>query len=156
MTDNISHKMSPNILICKNEQELEAQFPNDFIVNIDGEKTLTLRQFYETMAYLLEIPDFGFTLDELSDSLSDLQWLDERRIILYFTNTDIFMSKEREPAKIVGIINTLDAVAEDWKWVEDELNDEKEIIIVFEHSPRIVKLLDQEDINYKAMDSLNQ
>jgi hypothetical protein len=148
--------MSPNILICKNERELEAQFSDDFIVNIDGKKAMTLRQFYEEAAYLLDIPDFGFTLDELSDSLSDLQWLEENRIVLYFTNTEIFMSKERDPAKIAGVINTLDAVAEDWKWVEEELNDEKEIIIVFEDSQRIQKILEQESINYKIMDSLNQ
>ncbi|WP_020605848.1 barstar family protein [Spirosoma spitsbergense] len=148
--------MSPNILICKSEQELEAQFSDDFIVNIDGKKAMTLRQFYEEAAYLLDIPDFGFTLDELSDSLSDLQWLEENRIVLYFTNTEIFMSKERDPAKIAGVINTLDAVAEDWKWVEEGLNDEKEIIIVFEDSHRIQKILEQESINYKIMDSLNQ
>lgn len=148
--------MNPNILICKSEQELEAQFSDEFIVNIDGKKTLTLRQFYEEVAYLLEIPDFGFTLDELSDALSDLQWLEENRIVLYFTNTEIFMSKERDPAKITGVISTLDAVAEDWKWVEDDLDDEKEIIIVFEESHRILKLLEQESINYKIMDSSNQ
>ena len=147
--------MSPNILICNSERELEAQFSSDFIVNIDGKKSLTLRQFYEEAAYLLEIPNFGFTLDELSDSLSDLQWLDENRIVLYFTNTEIFMSKERDPAKILGVINTLDAVAEDWKWVEDELNDEKEIVIIFEHSDRILNLLEEESINYKNMDPLN-
>ncbi|WP_018618885.1 barstar family protein [Spirosoma luteum] len=147
--------MSPNILICNSERELEAQFSNDFIVNIDGKKALTLRQFYEEAAYLLEIPNFGFTLDELSDSLSDLQWLEENRIVLYFTNTEIFMSKERDPAKILGVINTLDAVAEDWKWVEDGLNDEKEIVIIFEHSNRILNLLEEESINYKNIDPLN-
>ncbi len=143
--------MSPNILICQSERGLEAQFSNDFIVNIDGKKTLTLRQFYEEAAYLLEIPNFGFTLDELSDSLSDLQWLDETRIVLYFTNTDTLMSKERDPAKVLGVINTLDAVAEDWKWVEDGLNDEKEIVVLFEHSDRIINLLEGEGINYKIM-----
>ena len=148
--------MSPNILICKTESELQAQFSTDFIVNIDGKKALTLRQFYEVIAYLLEIPDFGFTLDDLSDSLSDLHWLDENRIVLYFTNTEIFMSKERDPAKIAGVINTLDAVAEDWKWVEDELKDEKEIIMVFEDSQRILKILEQESINYKEIDPVNQ
>ncbi len=148
--------MSPNILICNAESELQAEFPTDFIVNVDGKKALTLRQFYEVIAYLLEIPDFGFTLDDLSDSLNDLHWLDEKRIVLYFTNTEIFMNKERDPAKIAGVINTLDAVAEDWKWVEDELNDEKEIIVVFEYSERIVKILEQESINYKELGALNR
>ena len=144
--------MSPNILICKSERELKAQFSDDFIANIDGKKALTLRQFYEEIAYLLDIPDFGFTLDELSDSLSDLQWLDENRIVIYFTNTEIFMSRERDPAKIAGVISTLDAVAEDWKWVEEEMDDEKEIIIIFEDSDRITKILDQESINYEIME----
>lgn len=147
--------MSPNILICTSERELKTLFSDDFIANIDGRKALTLRQFYEEVAYLLDIPDFGFTLDELSDSLSDLQWLEENRIVLYFTNTEIFMSRERDPAKIVGVISTLDAVAEDWKWVEDDFSDEKEIVIIFEDSDRVRKLLDQESINYKMMDSLN-
>ena len=144
--------MSPNILICKSERELKAQFSDDFIANIDGKKALTLRQFYEEIAYLLDIPDFGFSLDELSDSLSDLQWLDENRIVIYFTNTEIFMSRERDPAKIAGVISTLDAVAEDWKWVEEEMDDEKEIIIIFEYSDRITKILDQESINYEIME----
>lgn len=147
--------MSPNILICKSEQEIEAQFFNDFIVNIDGKKVVTLRQFYEEAAYLLEIPNFGFTLDDLSDSLSDLQWLEETRIVMYFTNTDTLMSKERDPVKILGVISTLDAVAEDWKWVEDDSSDEKEIIIVFEYSDRILNLLEKESINYQIMSQPN-
>lgn len=146
--------MSPNILICQSERELESLFANDFIAHIDGKKVITLRLFYEDIADLLEIPDFGFNLDALNDSLNDLQWLDDERIVLYITNTNDFISKERDPAKIGSVLNVLDATAEDWKWMDDEQEDRKEIVIVFEDSPRIRQLLDKEIIAYKLINEL--
>ena len=147
--------MSPNILICQSESELESRYPTDFIAHIDGKKVLTLRQFYEEIADLLEIPDFGFTLDSLNDSLNDLQWLEDERIILYITNTNELISKERDPAKVGSVLNILDATAEDWKWVEnDESLSKKELIIVFEDSPRIRKMLEKEAINYALFSEL--
>lgn len=92
--------MTPNVLICQSERELEAHFAKDFIAHIDGKKAITLRQFYEEIADLLEIADFGFNLDALNDSLNDLQWLEDERIVLYFTDTNDLVSKERDPAKM--------------------------------------------------------
>lgn len=147
--------MTPNFLICQSERELEAHYANDFIVNIDGKHALTLRQFYEEMADLLEIPNFTFTLEALNDSLNDLQWLEDKRVVLYFTNTGELISKERDPAKLASVLNILDATAEDWKWVEeDESLDKKEIVVVFEDSPRIRKALDTESIDYALMSTL--
>ncbi|QJW92066.1 barstar family protein [Spirosoma taeanense] len=148
--------MNPNILLSQSESELERHFSADFIAHIDGRQTTTLRQFYEAIADLLEIPDFGFTLEALNDALNDLGWLEDERIVLYITNTADFISKERDPAKMSSVLNVLDATAEDWKWVDDdEQADRKEIIIVFEDSPRIRKLLDQESIDYKLMAELD-
>lgn len=148
--------MTPNILICQSERELEARYANEFIAHIDGQKTLTLRQFYEEMADLLEIPDFGFTLDALNDSLNDLQWLEDKRIVLYFTNTNEFISKERDPAKVGSVLNILDVTAEDWKWTDDDDSlEKKEIIVVFEDSPRIRKMLEKESIDYALISELN-
>jgi len=148
--------MSPNILISQSEADLKTRFGSDFIAHIDGAKTLTLRQFYEAMAHVLEIPDFGFSLDDLSDSLNDLHWLEDERIVLYITDTNSFISKERDPAKMVSVLNMLDATAEDWKWVDDEeIDDKKEIIVVFEDSERIQKLLQKEQIDYKQIADLN-
>ncbi|UFH55259.1 barstar family protein [Spirosoma sp. KNUC1025] len=147
--------MIPNVLISQSERELEAHFPTDFIAHIDGKNVTTLRQFYERIADLLEIPDFSFTLESLNDSLNDLEWLEDERIILYFTNTNDFISKERDPAKMGSILSVLDATAEDWKWVEDDQSsDKKEIVIVLEDSPRIRRLLDSESINYALMSEL--
>lgn len=147
--------MTPNFLISQSERELEVRYANDFIVNVDGKHALTLRQFYEEMADLLEIPNFTFTLEGLNDSLNDLQWLEDKRVVLYFTNTSELISKERDPAKLASVLNILDATAEDWKWVdEDETLDKKEIVVVFEDSPRIRKALDMESIDYALMSTL--
>lgn len=143
--------MSPNVLLSQSERELEILFSNDFIAHIDGKKILTLRQFYEAVADLLEIPGFGFNLNSLSNALNDLQWLEDQRIILYFTNTNELISKERDPSKMGSILSMLDATAEDWKWPEDELIDAKEIIVVFEDSARIQQLLNQENICYAML-----
>jgi hypothetical protein len=148
--------MTPNIFISKSEDELEAHFADYFIAHIDGQKTVTLRQFYQEMADLLEIPDFSYSLDALNDSLNDLQWLEDERIVLYFTNTNDLVSKERDPAKLGSVLNILDATAEDWKWVddEDEITDKKEIVIVFDDSPRIRKMLEKENIDYSPLSEL--
>ena len=147
--------MTPNILISQSERELENRYADYFIAHVDGQKATTLRQFYEEMADLLEIPDFGFTLETLNDSLNDLQWLEDERIVLYFTNTNELISKERDPVKMGSILNMLDATAEDWKWVDDEGADKKDIVIVFEDSPRIRKMLEQEGIDYDMLSELD-
>jgi hypothetical protein len=147
--------MTPNILISQSERELEARYADYFIAHIDGQQATTLRQFYEQMAKVLEIPDFGFTLEALNDSLNDLQWLEDERIVLYFTNTNSLISKERDPAKVGSVLNILDATAEDWKWIDDETTDKKVIVIVFEDSPRIRKMLEQESIDFEMLSELD-
>ena len=144
--------MTPNILLCAAENELEKFAGHDFVAHIDGKLAATLRQFYEQIADVLEFPHFGFNLDALNDALNDLQWLEDIRIILYITNTNDLISKERDPDKIGSVLNILDATAEDWKWIEDdETMEAKELIVVFEDSPRIRKLLAAENIDYKVM-----
>ena len=90
-------------LYASQKANLRHVYLKDFIAHIDGKKVLTLRQFYEEIADLLEIPDFGFTLDSLNDALNDLQWLEDERVILYVTNTNEFISKERDPAKVGSV-----------------------------------------------------
>ncbi|QJD77956.1 barstar family protein [Spirosoma rhododendri] len=148
--------MTPNIFTCQSERELEAHFADWFIAHIDGKKANTLRAFYEEMADVLEFPDsFGYNLDALNDALNDLQWLEDERIVLYFTNTTDLISKERDPAKVASVFNILDATAEDWKWLDDdEMLDKKEIVVVFENSPRIQTTLEKEQIDFQLMASL--
>jgi hypothetical protein len=149
---------SPNIWLSKSEADLEQQFgtPDYFIAHIDGTKTATLRQFYEEIADLLEFPIATFNLDALNDALNDLQWLEDEKIVLYITNTESFISKERDPAKLGSVLQIMDATAEDWKWVEtDDLMDRKEFYVVLEDSQRIRDLLDNELMSYDYLTARN-
>ncbi|GAB3572789.1 hypothetical protein GCM10027578_32890 [Spirosoma luteolum] len=148
--------MTPNILLSQSERQLEDRFGDWFIAHLPGEDVQTLRQFYEEMADVLEFPDgFGVNLDALNDALNDLQWLEDDRIVLYFTRTDLLISKERDPAKLASVLNVLDATAEDWKWTDDsDLADRKELVVVFEDSPRIRQLLEKEHIDFQSMADL--
>ncbi|TAE34014.1 MAG: barnase inhibitor [Cytophagales bacterium] len=142
---------TPNIWLSQSEKELEKHFgdPSYFVAHIDGAKAVTLRQFYEEIADVLEFPVSGYNLDSLNDSLNDLQWLEDEKIVLYITNTDRWISKERDPIKLASILQILDATAEDWKWAEsDELMDRKEFTIVLEYSTRIEQVAKTEGMAY--------
>ena len=54
-----------------------------------------------------------------------------------------------------SVLNMLDATAEDWKWVDDETTDRKDIILVFEDSPRIRKILESENIDFAMLGELD-
>ena len=144
-------KSSPNIWLSLSEADVEKHFGSSdfFVAHIDGQRTTTLRQFYEEIADILEFPVPGFNLDALNDSLNDLQWLEDEKIVLYITNTESFISKERDPVKLSSVLQVFDATAEDWKWMEaDEMMEKKEFYIVLEESTRIRKLLDKEGIGF--------
>lgn len=142
---------TPNIWLSQSENDLESHFGDSsyLIAHIDGAKAVTLRQFYEEIAEVLEFPVSGYNLDALNDSLNDLQWLEDEKIVLYITNTDRWISKERDPIKLASILQILDATAEDWKWVEsDEMMDRKDLTIVLENSERIEQLVKTEGMAY--------
>lgn len=143
--------MAANFILSSSESALADRFPDHFVAHIDGSKARTLRQFYDQIADVLEFPHFGNNLDALNDALNDLQWLEDERIVLYFTNTDQLISQERDPKKIASVLAILEATAEDWKWVGDDdtdLADKKEFSVIFEKSPRIESLLVQEGIEF--------
>lgn len=142
---------SPNIWLSQSEEALKKQFGSldFFIAHIDGQKAITLRQFYDEIADVLEFPISSPNLDALNDSLNDLQWLEDEKIVLYITNTELFISKERDPIKLCSVLQVFDATAEDWKWMEaDELMDCKEFYVVLEDSTRIRALLEKEGIGF--------
>jgi len=143
--------VSPNIWLSQSEEDLEKEFGGSefFIAHIDGHKTTTLKQFYEEIADVLEFPVSGYNLDALNDSLNDLQWLEDEKIVLYITDTELFISRERDPVKLSSVLQVFDATAEDWKWMEaDELIDYKEFYVVLEDSNRIRTLLENEGIAF--------
>ena len=143
--------MAANFILSSSESALADRFSDHFVAHIDGSKARTLRQFYDQITDVLEFPHFGNNLDALNDALNDLQWLEDEKIVLYFTNTDQLISQERDPKKIASVLAILEATAEDWKWVGDDetdLADKKEFSVVFEKSPRIESLMVQEGIAF--------
>lgn len=142
--------MSVNIYVARSEEDLK-KFSDFAIVKIEGQKSKTLRQFYEHIAQVLEFPDyFGFNLDSLDELLNDLDWIEDQKLALYFIHTEDFISQERNPDKLSNLLHILDATAEDWKWLdEDEDVFAKELVFIFEDSPRLRELLKQEEIGFE-------
>ncbi len=147
--------MKPNFWIASTPQHVD-QLADFFVATIPGSETKTLRQFYERMAAVLEFPDyFGFTMESLDDQLNDLDWIEDEKIALYITETDLFVTQERDPGKLVNLLNMLEATCEDWKWLADEEDSEdilaKELIVVFADSGRIRHLLEKEEIAFGVL-----
>ncbi|MBO0932665.1 barstar family protein [Fibrella aquatilis] len=146
--------MAANFILSSSEAALADRFPDHLVAHIDGSKAKTLRQFYDQIADALEFPHFGNNLDALNDALNDLQWLEDERIVLYFTNTDQFIIQERDPKKLASILAILEATVEDWKWMADDetdMADKKELSVVFEKSPRMEQMLEQEGIAFETV-----
>ena len=120
------------------------ELPEDFgIAEIDASRTTTLREFYETMAEVFEFPDyFGFNLDSFDEMMNDLSWIENEKILIYFTHSDKFLEKERNKSKILTLLDLLDATCEEWRWAEgDDLIPKKELLIRFSPGERIRDLL---------------
>lgn len=114
---------------------------------IPGDQCTTLRDFYGHLAEVLEYPDdFGFTIEEVDELLSDLSWLPEKTIHLHITHSELWLTKERNTQKIFTVLDLLEAIAEDWKWSDDADEDAKLLQISFSDSPRIRELFEMAGI----------
>lgn len=134
-----------NLFICTKE-ELDGDAA---IIEIDSKSCTTLRAFYETLAQKLHFPDyFGFNMDSLDELLNDLSWIEDAHLALYFKNNEHFLINERNEEKVMSLLDMMDAIAEDWKWFEEEGDEndvefipKKSIVFGFEFSIRIDTLL---------------
>ncbi len=119
------------------------ELPEEFdLVEIDAARTGTLRAFYETMAEVFEFPDyFGYNLDSFDEMMNDLSWMENEKILVYFTDSDKFLEKERNESKILTLLDLLDATCEEWKWADDDIP-KKELLIRFSPGERMQRLLE--------------
>ncbi|MPR34162.1 barstar family protein [Salmonirosea aquatica] len=129
-----------------------AAFPGWRLAQIEGAQAKTTKAFYSQIAEALDFPDyFGHNLDSLDELLNDLQWIKEDKIVLFIQDSAAWLSAEKSDDKLTTLIDLLEATAEDWKWLdEDEENDlaKKELRILFEDSPRIRTLLEEQEIPF--------
>ena len=126
------------------------------LARIDGSDAKTAKAFYSQLAEALDFPDyFGHNLDSLDELMNDLQWIKENRIVIFIQNSADWLSAERSDDKLTTLLDVLEATAEDWKWLdeddENELN-KKELRILFEDSPRIRTLLEEQEIPFGTVE----
>jgi RNAse (barnase) inhibitor barstar len=134
-----------NLFICT-KAELEGDAA---VIEIDSKTCMTLKDFYEVIAKKLYFPDyFGFNMDSLDELLNDLSWIEDSKLALYFTHTEHFLINERSDDKVLSLLDMLDAICEDWKWMEEDGSDEdedfipkKSLLIGFENGQRIDEIL---------------
>jgi hypothetical protein len=139
-----------NILIISSGADL-SPFKKYRVGQIDGSKTPTLKSFYQAIEKALSFPnDFEYTFESLDQFLNDLEWIEHPNVALYITQAEGFLAQEK-PAKVIELLNLLDATAEDWKWVDDDVQP-KNLKIFIEHSSKIVGLLEREEISFDKID----
>jgi RNAse (barnase) inhibitor barstar len=139
-----------HFLLAKKDTNLRKTFLGAFIATIDGQKATSMKDFHEQIGEALNFPDYsGKNLDALDEMLNDLEWITEEKVILYITNSNDWLSKEKSDEKILSLIDIFDATAEDWKWMEEEEDiAKKELRIIFEDSARIRTLLEEQEIPF--------
>jgi RNAse (barnase) inhibitor barstar len=139
-----------HFLLAKKDTNLRKTFLGAFIATIDGQKATSMKDFHEQIGEALNFPDYsGKNLDALDEMLNDLEWIREEKVILYITNSNDWLSKEKSDEKILSLIDIFDATAEDWKWMEEEEDiAKKELRIIFEDSARIRTLLEEQEIPF--------
>lgn len=145
-----------HFFLAKAGLSLQEQLgPGRFAV-INGSKTATLKAFYEQIGLALDFPDYyAPNLDSLDELLNDLDWIEETRVVIKVENTTEWLIKEKSEEKILALIDLLDATAEEWKWMDEEDAEEevvkKELLVVFEDSPRIRTLLEEQEIPFETI-----
>ncbi|MCF0071720.1 barstar family protein [Dyadobacter sp. CY261] len=144
-----------HFLLAREESDVRKAFLGAFIAHIDGSKATSVKDFHEAIAAAMHFPDYsGKNLDALDEMLNDLEWIKEQKIIIYIDKSAEWLSKEKSDDKILTIIDLFDATAEDWKWLDEEEEDvaKKELQIIFQDSPRIRTLLEDQEIPFDTVD----
>lgn len=139
-----------HFLLAKKGTDLRKSFLGAFIGTIDGQKATSIKDFHEQIGTALNFPDYsGKNLDALDEMLNDLEWIVEEKVIIYITNSNDWLSKEKTDEKILSILDIFDATAEDWKWMDEEEDvAKKELRIIFEDTPRIRTILEEQEIPF--------
>jgi RNAse (barnase) inhibitor barstar len=140
-----------HFLIAPQETDIRKSFLGSFIAHIDGRKAASMKDFHEQIAAAMHFPDYtGKNLDELDEMLNDLEWIKEQKVVIFIDHSAEWLSREKSEDKILAVIDMLDATAEDWKWMDEEEEGvaRKELNIVFQDSPRIRTLLQEQEIPF--------
>ena len=144
-----------HFLLAREESDVRKTFLGAFVAHIDGGTATSVKDFHEAISTAMHFPDYsGKNLDALDEMLNDLEWIDEKKVIIYIDRSAEWLSREKSDEKLLTIIDILDATAEDWKWLDEEEEGvaKKELHIIFQDSPRIRTLLEDQEIPFDTLD----
>lgn len=140
-----------NIIVFTTEIGL-ASFKSYRIGYIEGTTTPTFKAFYQAIEKALSFPDdFEHNLESLDELLNDMSWIKQHDVAICIKDSASFLSQEK-PLKVLELINLLDATAEDWKWIDDDEEIQpKNLRILIQYSPRLMGMLEKEEIAYEKL-----
>ena len=145
-----------NFLLAKTEINPVTVLPGWYVAVIDGKQAATLKAFYEQIAQALDFPEeFSHDLESFDEMINDLDWIEEDKVAIYIRNSNEWLTREKSDDRLLTIIDLLDATAEDWKWMDEEEEEDvarKELLIVIEDTPRIRTLLEDQEIPFGMLD----
>lgn len=143
-----------HFLLTKPGTDVRKVFNGAFVGKVDGQKATSMKAFLEEMGTAMHFPDYdGKNLDALDEMLNDLEWIKEKKVIIFISNSAEWLSKEKSAEKVFTLLDLLDATAEDWKWLdEDEETSKKDLKIVFDDSERIRQLLESQEITFSVIE----
>ena len=140
-----------NFILLTSEEAL-ANFKQYRLGQIDGTKAKTLNAFYGEIEKALKIPDFEPDLDVLDSLLNDLSWIKQPDVALYITHFELLLSQEKKEKVLIELLSLLDAIAEDWKWLDDEdETPKKNFKILIQHHERAIAVLEKEEITFTTI-----
>ncbi|MCE7067548.1 barstar family protein [Dyadobacter sp. CY326] len=139
-----------HFLIAKDDSDVKTLSLGAFIAQIDGRKATSLKDFYQELSAAMRFPETDSkSLEALDEMLNDLEWIQEKKVIIYIENSADWLIKEKSDEKLLSVLDILDATAEDWKWMdEEEGTPQKELQIIFQDSERIRTLLEDQEIPF--------
>jgi RNAse (barnase) inhibitor barstar len=74
-----------------------------FIAVIDGNKCKSITSFFEQISKAMNFPDyFGNNIDAFDEMMSDLEWIEEKNIVLIIMNYEHFLSEDKE---LISVVN---------------------------------------------------
>lgn len=103
------------------EVSSEVSDNTKLVVAIDGATTLTLTNFYDTLAASLHFPDyFQHNLDSFDEVINDLDWIKENEVLIVFKNYDEFLTEENDEMREI-LLTILDDAASESKVKDDHV-----------------------------------
>ncbi|MEO6190063.1 MAG: barstar family protein [Saprospiraceae bacterium] len=144
--------MKPFIInILPNDTILTQELKPSFYVEIDGKCCTTEADFHSEVSSKLKFPEYyGNNLDALFDCLIDLEWIEERNVILQFVNFEYILSEEKSKdyflSTLLLVLSDICSSVEEIKSLEYS---EKIMYFFINYNEEAIGIMDELEIKYE-------